>query len=116
MSSETITGHVELADSLDAARAPNATLFVIARRQGVSGGPPLAVLRIASPGFPLAFEIGQAQVMIPSMRFEGEVALSARLDSDGNAMTKSPGDLAGEISNPLLPGSRGVNLILDRKL
>ncbi len=113
---EVIRGRVELAAGLEGAAPADALLFVIARRHGQVGGPPLAVVRVERPSFPVEFEIGQAQVMIPSMRFEGEIALSARLDGDGNAMTKLPGDLAGEIANPILPGSSGVDLTLDQKL
>ncbi len=111
-----IAGRVEIDDALDTAGSSDAMLFVIARRSLPVGGPPLAVLRVPKPNFPLAFEIGQPQVMIPGMRFEGEIALSARLDSDGDAMTKLPGDLVGEITAPLPPGSSGVTLVLDRKL
>ena len=98
-----------------AGNAPsNAMLFIIARTQ--PSGPPLAVLRVPNPSFPLAFEIGQAQVMIPSLRFEGDITLTARLDSDGNAMTKLPGDLVGEVASPVVPGTSGLTLTLDGKL
>lgn len=110
----TLSGVVEIADALYGSRPARGMLFIIARSQPT--GPPLAVLRVPSPSFPHAFEIGQAQVMIPSLRFTGEVKLSARLDSDGNAMTKLPGDLVGEIANPLVPGSSGIVLLLDQKL
>lgn len=92
------------------------TLFVIARRSGATGGPPLAVLRIPNPRFPAAFEIGQAQVMIPGLVFEGEIEINARLDSDGNAMTKLPGDLTGAASASAPPGTSGVDVILDSLL
>ena len=86
------------------------------KRASVSAGPPLAVRRFASPRFPLEFEIGQANVMIPSMRFEGAIKLTARLDSDGNAMTRLPGDLSGAVATPLSPGAEGALLTLDQKL
>ena len=89
-------------------------LFIIARSRPT--GPPLAVLRVPNPSFPLAFAIGQAQVMIPGLQFSGEIQLSARLDSDGNAITKLPGDLVGAIQKSLVPGSSGIVLVLDRKL
>ncbi|MDP6980643.1 MAG: hypothetical protein QF570_18935 [Myxococcota bacterium] len=113
---ETIRGTVTIADEFAAGAPQGGLLFVIARRQGQPNGPPLAVVRAENPRFPFDFEVGQAQVMIPSMRFEGEIALSARLDGDGNAMTEQPGDLAGEITNPLSPGSSGIDLTLDQKL
>ncbi len=104
-----VRGNVRLAQSDAGAEG---TLFIIARPQGASGGPPLAVLRIASPEFPLAFEIGPDQVMIPGMRFEGPIALSARLDGDGDAMTRDEGDLQTGTPLGVVPGSVGVELLL----
>lgn len=113
-STGTISGVVQLAPAFDADRPANGMLFIIARTR--PAGPPLAVLRVPTPSFPHRFEIGQAQVMIPTLRFEGEIKLSARLDSDGNAMTKLPGDLIGAVATPLAPGAAGVTLLLDQKL
>ncbi len=104
-----VRGNVRLAQSDAGAEG---TLFIIARPQGASGGPPLAVLRIASPEFPLAFEIGPDQVMIPGMRFEGPIALSARLDGDGDAMTRDEGDPQTGTPLGVVPGSVGVELLL----
>jgi hypothetical protein len=107
-----IEGLVELSDELGSLRPAGAVLFVIARPQGVKRGPPLAVLRIADPEFPYAFSIGPADVMIPSMRFEGAISLSARLDADGNAMTRSPEDISSPTLSSLAPGATGVKLDL----
>ena len=104
-----IRGRVSLAEPADGRPG---TLFIIARSEGAVGGPPLAVLRVPSPEFPLAFEIGPDQVMIPGMRFEGPIALTARLDGDGDAMTRDAND--PETRSPLgvVPGSVGVELLL----
>ena len=50
-----IRGEIELDPGLATARPDGGVLFVIARPQGATAGPPLAVLRIPSPDFPLAF-------------------------------------------------------------
>ena len=110
-----IRGTIALAPEMGSPAA-DALLFVIARSAGISVGPPLAVLRIESPRFPIAFEIGPANVMVPSMRFEGDIEISARLDSDGNATTKLPGDLVGTTRAAHRPGDTSVALTLDRKL
>lgn len=112
---EPISGRVELAPGLAGARPAGAILFVIARPQGARGGPPLAVLRIPQPEFPYAFQIGPADVMIPSMRFEGPISLTARLDEDGNAMTRGENDLSSEPAEPLTPGTVDVALVLGRQ-
>lgn len=113
-STGTISGVIELDPQFYAARPANGMLFIIARTR--PAGPPLAVLRVPTPSFPHRFEIGQAEVMIPTLVFEGEIKLSARLDSDGNAMTKLPGDLIGAVATPLAPGATNVTLRLDQKL
>lgn len=107
-----ISGRVELAAEAAGRQPSPAVLFVIARPQGATGGPPLAVVRIPDPVFPVDFEIGPDDVMIPTMRFAGPIALTARLDGDGNAMTRADSDLAsGEIA-PQEPGATGVALVL----
>ncbi len=110
-----IAGRIELAPELAGERPEGAILFVIARPQGARGGPPLAVLRIEAPTFPLEFEIGPGDVMIPSMRFEGPISLTARLDADGNAMTHGGTDLSSAVAEALAPGTTGVTLILAQK-
>jgi len=105
--------------SLDAAlegEVPgDGVLFVIARKAGVAGGPPLAVVRTPGPAFPAEFEIGQANVMIPGLSFEGPLDLTARLDADGNAMTRMAGDFRGALANPVEPGAE-VEIVLDQRL
>lgn len=110
-----IEGRVELPAEFALARPDSGVLFVIARPQGTRGGPPLAVLRIVDPVFPLEFSIGPENVMIPSMRFEGAIALSARLDEDGNAITRGSGDISSRVEEPLSPGATGVRLLLNER-
>ena len=112
-SAELITGTVTLAGGLSPPEG--AILFVIARHAGAVGGPPLAVQRIPGASLPASFRIGPENVMIPSMRFEGEIQLTARLDSDGNAMTRTPGDLQGAAPSPVMPGGQ-VDILLDEAL
>jgi hypothetical protein len=92
--------------------AGGAVLFLIARPAGARGGPPLAVVRVPSPAFPFDFEIGPDDVMIPSMRFEGSITLTARLDGDGNASTQSEGDRSTASPVSVVPGDVGVELLL----
>jgi len=112
--SAAIEGTLELAPDLAGRVPPGATLFVIART--APSGPPLAVVRVASPSFPARFSIGPDDRMIQSMPFAGEIRISARVDADGNAMTSSPGDLQGAAETPNAPGDRGVRLLIDELL
>lgn len=85
-------------------------LFVIARSAG--GGPPLAVKRLPIGPFPLAFEIGPADVMIAGRPFSGPITLSARIDRDGNPLTRDATDAAAVLPAPVEPGARDVELTL----
>ena len=112
--SAAIEGTLELAPDLAGRVPPGAVLFVVART--AQSGPPLAVVRVTDPSFPLQFSIGPGDRMIQSMPFAGEILLSARVDADGDAMTKSPGDLRGASDIPNAPGDRGVTLLIDEVL
>jgi hypothetical protein len=103
-----IRGVVQLAPGVSA--PPGGVLFVIAR--SAEGGPPLAVKRLAPGPFPLSFEIGPDDVMIAGRAFAGPIALSVRLDTDGDPLTRSATELAGNAPDLLEPGASGVELIL----
>lgn len=102
-----IRGVLELAPGT---RAPGGVLFLIART--AAAGPPLAVKRLPAGPFPMAFEIGPGDVMLPGLRFAGEIRLSARIDSDGDPLTRSEADLTAELSTPVRPGASDIVLTL----
>ncbi len=90
-----------------------ATLYIVARTAGAAAGPPLAVKRIARPTFPVSFSLGSGDVMIPGAEFEGPVDVSARLDRDGDPLTREAGEPAGaHEGNPVTPGARDVDITL----
>lgn len=109
---EVISGTIEIAPALRTKAEGKPVLFLIARKGG--GGPPLAVVRVANPRFPLAFEISKRNVMIPGVPFEGMVSLSARLDADGSAGPASAGDLEGRTAQPVRVGEKNVRIVIDR--
>ena len=84
-------------------------------RPGASG-PPLAVKRVPSPRFPLDFSIGPEDRMIAAIPFAGPLRVTVRIDSDGNATTRSPGDLQGAAEGTYAPGDRGVSVVVDEVL
>ncbi len=100
----------EFTGSVTVAAATNlpagTTLFVYARAPGVDAGPPLRVVRVASPTFPHAFSISAANAPMGG-NLTGPVVLTARLDGDGNPMTKDAADLVGK-SQPIEAGASGV--------
>lgn len=109
-----IRGRVELGEGL--APATDGVLFVIARREGQAAGPPVAALRLPGPSFPQEFEIGPGNVMIPGMTFTGALSIEARLDGDGDVMSRAPGDLRGVLASAAQPGDEGVVIVLDERL
>lgn len=113
-SGEPIRGTLRLAPELASSQPPGAVLFLIAR--GEAPGPPLAVKRIEAPSFPLDFEIGPDDRMLEALPFAGPLRLTARLDADGNATSRSPGDLQGSARSAVSPGASGVELVLDERI
>jgi cytochrome c-type biogenesis protein CcmH len=109
-----IRGEIRLAPELEGRVPQGAILFLIARA-GPSG-PPTAVVRIPGPSLPLEFSIGPDDRMIAAMPFEGPFQVTARIDADGNAMTRNPGDLHGAAAGTVLPGASGVEIVIDEVL
>ncbi|RIL06825.1 MAG: hypothetical protein DCC71_05490 [Proteobacteria bacterium] len=110
-----VAGTITLAPGFERKVPVGAILFLVARK-GQGGGPPLAVKRIESPRFPLEFSLGPADRMIQQMPFEGPLQLSARLDTDGNAMTRTPGDLQGTAQGLHQPGDGEIAIVIDQIL
>jgi hypothetical protein len=106
-----VRGTVRLAPELEGRVPPRGVLFLIARTPG--GGPPLAVKRITDLRFPMEFELGPEDRMVDQIPFAGQLSISARVDSDGNATTRLPGDMQGAAAAPVQPGESGVEIVID---
>ncbi len=96
-------------------------LFLVARRDtgGKGKGMLLAAKKIPVTGaamFPLAYTLSQADVMMQGTQLNGVVTVSARIDGDGDALSKTPGDLTGVTKAGVPVGSSGVDITLDTKL
>lgn len=108
-----ITGTIVLAPPLAGKAAGKRALFLIARPE--QGGPPVAVLRIAGPRFPLPFRLSQENVMMPGVKLEGRLRLTARVDADGSAGPPQKGDLEGQAPAPVAAGTSGVTIVVDKE-
>jgi tetratricopeptide (TPR) repeat protein len=86
--------------------ATGAVLFVALRGSG--GGPPAAVRRIDAPAFPLELELSSQDSMMGAELPESGL-LTARLDFDGSASTRTAGDLAAEAEMSI---GQSVTLVL----
>lgn len=111
-SGATLSGTVSIAPELAGAVAPTDVLFIIARK--AEQGPPLAVKKIDAPTFPLRYELGAQDMMFHGASLAGEVSLQARLDKDGDAITRQEGDLQGSHPGGAVVGASNADILIDR--
>ena len=93
-------------------------LFVVARRyeEGATGpGTPLAVQKLTVDKFPIKFSLDSRDAMLAGTALSGKVVVTARVDKDGDAITKNPGDVIGQ-SKPVEPPKKDVVVSLDTVL
>jgi tetratricopeptide (TPR) repeat protein len=90
--------HVTLALAPGMAPPQQGIIYVIARATGVTAGPPAAVKRMPLSTFPLTFDVSSADSMM-GQPLPPKIHLEARIDSDGDAMTKSPSDPVAAADN-----------------
>jgi len=105
-----VSGTIRIDPSLADQIPKGASLFLIARSEGVQRGMPLAVKKLQGVTFPYSFTLGQADVMLPGALFEGPITIFARLDKDGDA-APAPGDIDGVVATK--PGDQQVKIILN---
>jgi hypothetical protein len=113
---KSIQGAVRISPQLESKVAPTAALYVIARPNGTTGGPPLAVKRLSQPfAFPIEFSISAKDAMLPDAPFSGKISVTARLSQSGAAVPANAGDLEGTAKpNPIEPGNTKVEITLDK--
>ena len=80
---------------------PGAILFLAVKpinpiTGSVIGGT-MAVERIDVDALPVDFHLSGANAMMPGTSFDGDVVITARIDQDGEARSKQPGDVEGEV-------------------
>lgn len=108
----TVRGTIDLDPALRGQIPPGAVVFVIVRAAGVAAGPPAVAKRVEVGSFPLSFEVGDADSMSGEL-LPDPLRLDARLDADGNAMTRDPGDPRASLDG-VRAGAAGLRLVLRR--
>jgi tetratricopeptide (TPR) repeat protein len=103
---DAVTGTVEHAGAVP----PGAVLFVTARAVGQQGGPPVAVKRLTPRAFPASFTLGPADSMM-GQTLPPRLRLEARLDADGDPLSRLPTDPTALLEDVAL-GTSGVTLHL----
>jgi hypothetical protein len=110
-----VRGSLQLADNVKAKVPAGGTIFLIARSVLPTGGPGpvLAAKRLTVGVWPQPFELSESDVMLAGSSLQGKVVLGARVDQDGDAMTKQVGDVEG-ISKPVDVPAKDVVVLLDK--
>jgi hypothetical protein len=75
---------------------------------------PLAVQKLVVDSFPMPFHVSGKDAMVPGTKLEGAVKISARIDKDGDPMTRQKGDLLAELERVEV-GSTDVELSFDHQ-
>lgn len=103
----TLRIRVDLAPEAKARFQPGSTLFVYAR--SAEGAPPAAARRVEVRSFPVEIVLGPEHTMM-GQPFPEEAIIEARLDEDGDAMTRNPDDPAAR-QTEIRPGT-SLDLVL----
>jgi hypothetical protein len=70
---------------------------------------------ISKDSFPLQYVVKQQDAMMGAP-LVGKITVSARIDQDGDAISKQPGDLVTDLSAPVMVGENPVKLTLNKAL
>lgn len=116
----TVRGTIELGSGLADKIKPGSVLFIIVRRDAGEGakGMLLASQKLpASAGlFPLKYVVSAKDVMMQGTQLSGAVRIDARIDGDGDAISKGEGDIVGAHPKVVNVGTHDVNFALDQVL
>jgi hypothetical protein len=112
-----LSGVIKLDPKLKGSVKEGDVIFLVARQFDPSGvqGPPLAVRKLTVGTFPLNFSLDSRDAMLTGTTLSGKVVITARVDKDGDAMTKNPGDVVGQ-SKAVSPPNAKVVVDLDKVL
>jgi hypothetical protein len=92
-----LSGKIELSPKVRANVKPGDVIYLSVRQsQDGLPGQILAVDRFEAKDLPISFLVDGHKAMVPGTDFKGKVIISARVDKDGDAMTKNPGDVEGK--------------------
>ena len=103
-----IYGQLNIDEALKSKVKAGSILFVIVRRFAPEGqkGMMIAATKlegITSGAFPLKYVVKQSDAMMGAP-LVGKVSVSARIDQDGDAISKQPGDIIGSANKAVMVG------------
>ncbi len=113
--SQFLEGTIVATDKTKSFIKPGAIIFLSVRQiEPVTGdviSTPVAVARLDVNELPIPFHLSEANAMSAGTNFKGTVQISARVDSDGEARSRTPGDVEGTV-RATIPAA-GLTLTLD---
>ncbi len=77
------------------------------------GGPPAVVKRVTGVTFPYTFTLAEDDAMMKGAPVPEKLTISARYDQDGDAISRTAGDLMGASKAAVSKGASEVELVLD---
>ena len=109
-----LSGTVTIASALQR-KAPrdNAVMFIIAKNLG---GVPVAMQRIVNPQFPVKFNLGPDDLLVPQLPSDTPLDVEVEMNTHGEVGRPQRGDLAGRHPNPAHPGDRRLHIVVDRQI
>jgi hypothetical protein len=113
-----INGTIDVAPGLAGKVKPGDVIFLSLKSVDPTTGelkrPPLAVDRLDVQKLPVTFELSNQKLMIAGSKIEGQVAVTARIDRDADAMTRSAGDLEGIVKTTA--PQKDLKLVIDTEV
>jgi len=117
----TLMGTITVIDALKEKVKKGSVLFIIVRRDEGEGrrGMMLAAKKVpvqSASLFPLTYVITPLDVMMQGTVLTGPVRIEARIDQDGDAISKQPGDIVGAFAKGAKVGEKGLDFALNNTL
>ena len=111
--SEAIRGIVKIDPKL---KLPPKDYMIFISARALTGGPPLAAVRMGPRKIPFRFVLSQANVMMQGTKLEGFVEVTVRIiqakeDKSFDPFSRQPGDLFG--SKQVKVGAKNLEILID---
>ena len=115
-----VYGQLHLDESLKSKVKAGSVLFVIVRRSAPKGQKGMMIAATKLDGitvgaFPLKYVVKQSDAMMGAP-LAGKVSVSARIDQDGDAISKQPGDIIGSAETDVMVGVNPVIIKLNKTI
>lgn len=116
--SKFLTGTVNIKKEYLAGVSEGAVVFYsvrpIDKLTGDVIGSPLAVEIEKNIKWPMSFHLSEVNMMVDGTDFTGDVEVYVRVDGDGEARTKEPGDVEGSVKTTI--PQKNLNIVLNNRL